>query len=158
MDGFLSKPIRVDALNEALASVVGSMPLSATASVAPLPNDAPSLLDMSVTAASCGGEPAILERMKVVFAAQLPSLLGGVREAFQAGDAARLREAAHKLSGMLSAFSTIVGDVATAIEEHAARSEMTPCGPLVERMESLCSQLLREVEAIDPSRLIAKVK
>jgi two-component system sensor histidine kinase/response regulator len=84
------------------------------------------LLDLAVIAASCGGEPALLERMKGVFAEQMPPLLAGVREAVQAGDAARLREAAHKLSGMLSAFSTIVGGVATAIEEHAARNEMTP--------------------------------
>ena len=128
MNGFLSKPIRANALNEALAAVSCSMPLSAMAvdSEPSALGEFLGLLDMAVIAASCGGEPALLERMKVVFADQMPPLLAGVREAVQAGDAARLREAAHKLSGMLSAFSTIVGGVATAIEEHAARNEMTP--------------------------------
>jgi PAS domain S-box-containing protein len=158
MDGFLTKPIRGEALNAALATLANAN-AAAASPVAEQKNALPavagdSLLNLEVIAASCGGEPAILERMKVVFAEQLPGLHEGVRAAFAAGDAAALREAAHKLSGMLSAFSSIAGGVATAIEEHAARNELTPCGPLMDRMESLCQQLLREVEAIDATQLL----
>lgn len=152
MDGFLSKPIRVDALNEALARLIDSTPSSSAAAMNARSDDVSILLDDAVIVASCGGEAEILDRMKAVFAEQLPSLLGGVREAFQTGNAAGLREAAHKLSGMLSAFSTIVGSVATAIEDHAARGEMTPCGPLADRLESLTQQLLREVSVLEPIR------
>lgn len=158
MDGFLTKPIRREALDEALATIANLR--VATGSAAVEPNSAPasiagdSLLDFEVIAASCGGEPAILERMRIVFAEQLPGLLGSVREAYCANDLAALREAAHKLSGMLSAFSSVAGGVATAIEEYAAGDELTPCGPLTDRMESLCEQLLREVESIDASQLL----
>lgn len=160
MDGFVSKPIRGDALHETLAKIGSATPLPATEgdSTRSGPDEVASLLDVAVIRATCGGEPALLERMKVVFAEQTPTLLAGVREAFQAGDAARVREAAHKMSGMLSAFSTIVGRVATAIEERAARNEATPYGPLMDRMESLCGQLLREVAAIDPVQLLAKAE
>ena len=33
---------------------------------------------------------------------------------------------------------------------------MTPCDPFLERMEPLYSQLLREVEAVEPARLLVK--
>ncbi|BBO30772.1 hybrid sensor histidine kinase/response regulator [Lacipirellula parvula] len=160
MDGFLTKPIRGEALNAALATFTSTNTIAAPASPAVEQKNAPpevagdSLLNLDVISASCGGEPAILERMKVVFAEQLPALWTGVRDAFKVGDAAALREAAHKLSGMLSAFSSIAGSVATAIEEHAARNELTPCGPLMDRMESLCQQLLREVNSIDATQLL----
>lgn len=162
MDGFLTKPIRGEALNAALASVASPSaspaPPTMQANRTQTPSRESTLLDLEVIAASCGDEPAILDRMRVVFAQQLPGLLEGVTVAYHAHDAASLREAAHKLSGMLSAFSSIAGGVATAIEEHAARNELTPCGLLMGRMESLCQQLLREVESIDAVKLLSELK
>ena len=44
-------------------------------------------------------------------------------------NAARLRETAHKLCGLLSAFSTMAGNLASDLEDHAARGELDERGP-----------------------------
>ena len=49
----------------------------------------------------------------------------------------RLREAAHKLCGLLSAFSTVAGDVASDLEDHAAQGQLDEARPLVERLEAM---------------------
>jgi hypothetical protein len=59
-----------------------------------------------------------------------------------------LREAAHKLSGLLSAFSTTAGNVALDIEEHAAQGWLDEAGPLMERLEAMTQELMRFVRGL----------
>jgi two-component system sensor histidine kinase/response regulator len=76
------------------------------------------------------------------FESYLPVRLTEVGEALRAQDAPRLREAAHKLCGLLSAFSTTAGDVALDLEEHAAQGRLAEARPLVERLEAMAQELL----------------
>ena len=62
------------------------------------------------------------------------------------GDAPRLREAAHKLCGLLSAFSTVAGDVASDLEDLAARGRLDEARPLVDWLETMAPGLIRQVD------------
>src|SRR5213075_679610 len=59
-----------------------------------------------------------LEKIGQAFRAHLPDHLKAVQDALRERDAPRLREAAHKLAGMLAAFSTTAGGVASEVEDH----------------------------------------
>jgi HPt (histidine-containing phosphotransfer) domain-containing protein len=71
-----------------------------------------------------------------------------VRSALRDRDLPRLRETAHRLYGTLAAFSTIAGAVALTIEDSALREDIDSCAELVERLESMCSELLEDTRAL----------
>jgi HPt (histidine-containing phosphotransfer) domain-containing protein len=68
-----------------------------------------------------------------------------LRDALRAGDASRLREAAHRLCGLASAFSTATADAASALEDIADRGELERAASLVEQLEGMLRQLRDEV-------------
>src|SRR5262249_14412381 len=105
----------------------------------------PGLLDPGVLLAACGGDAAILEKICQAFRARLPDHLRAVQDALRERDTPRLREAAHKLCGMVAAFSTVAGGVASDLEDHAAQGQLEEARPLVGQLETLAQELLRLV-------------
>ena len=71
------------------------------------------------------------------FQTYAPARLAEVGDALRDQDAPRLREAAHKLCGLLSAFSTVAGDVASDLEDHAALGRLDEARPLVGQLEDM---------------------
>src|SRR5438128_818332 len=104
MDDFLAKPIQAGDLWAAMDRVVGAG--------RPADRPGPGLLDPQVLLAACGGDAVILEKIGQAFQARLPDQLKAIQDALRDRDAPRLREAAHKLCGMIAAFSTVAGEVA----------------------------------------------
>ena len=98
--------------------------------------------------AACGGDAGILEKICQVLRARLPDHLTAVQDALRERDAARLREAAHKLCGMVAAFSTVAGAVASDLEDHAARGQLEEAWPLVEQLETMARELIRQVDGL----------
>jgi CheY-like chemotaxis protein len=135
MDDFLAKPIRAADLWAAIDRVVGVLPGAGRAG--------PGLLDPQVLLAACGGDAAILEKIGQTFRARLPDHVKAVREALRDHDAPRLREAAHKLAGMVAAFSTVAGGVASDLEDQAAQGRLEEARPLVARLETMAEELMR---------------
>jgi CheY-like chemotaxis protein/HPt (histidine-containing phosphotransfer) domain-containing protein len=140
MDDFLAKPIQAAELWAAVERVVGARPSA----------DRPGsdLLDPRVLWAACGGDALILGKLRQAFRARLPEYVAAVRDALGRGDAPRLREAAHKLAGMVSAFSTVAGGVASELEDHAAEGRLEEARPLVERLEGMAQELMRLVDGV----------
>ncbi|MBV9124524.1 MAG: response regulator [Planctomycetes bacterium] len=136
MDDFLAKPIQVAELWAAIDQVVGVRLLT----------DPPrtDLLDPPVLLAACGGEAAILERICQTFRARLPEQLKAVQDALGERDALQLREAAHKLAGMMAVFSTAAGGVASDLEDQAAQGLLDEAPSLVARLETMAEELLRQ--------------
>ena len=64
-------------------------------------------------------------------------------DALRDRDAPRLRQAAHKLCPLLLAFSTVAGNVASDLEDHAARDQLEEARPLVARLEAMTQDLMR---------------
>jgi CheY-like chemotaxis protein/HPt (histidine-containing phosphotransfer) domain-containing protein len=156
MDDFLAKPIQADNLWAAIERVVpreegrgkrdeGKTDITPLSSLVPLPS---SLLDPQVLLAACGDDAAILDKISRAFRARLPDHLKVVQDALRDHDAPRLREAAHKLSGMVAAFSTVAGGVASEVEDHAAQGQLEEARPLVARLEAMAEELMRLVSGL----------
>jgi PAS domain S-box-containing protein len=110
--------------------------------------DPRTILDPRPLLAACGGDAVILDKICQAFRAGLPDELKAVQDAFQGRDAARLREAAHKVSGMIAVFSTAAGTVASNLEDHAAQGRLEEARPLVEQLETMAQELLRQVDGL----------
>jgi PAS domain S-box-containing protein len=135
MDDFLAKPIQAASLWAAIDRVVDAR--------APGDRPGPGLLDARVLLAACGGDAFILEKICQAFRACLPDHLTAVQDALRERDTLRLREAAHKLCGMVAAFSTVAGGVASDLEAHAAHGQLDEARPLVGKLETMAGELAR---------------
>ena len=146
MDDYLSKPVRAVELFAAIDRVVAPdrVSLPGKASL----GDGTSLIDPAALLAACDGEGEGLRAMCRDFQAYAPAWLAEASDALQTRDAQSLREAAHKLCGLLLAFSTAAGGVASDLEDQAAHGQLDEARPLVVRLESMVQELIREVDNI----------
>ena len=140
MDDFLAKPIQAANLWAAIERGVDAHPRA--------DRPGPDLLDPGVVLAACGGDAAILDKICQAFRAHLPHGLRAVQDALRERDTLRLRESAHKLCGMVAAFSTVAGRVASELEEYAARGQLEGTGPLVGQLETIGQDLMRAVDGL----------
>ena len=140
MDDFLSKPIRSGDLWAAIDRVVSPRE--------PKAQMTSELLDPVILWDVCGGDARVLEKLRQTFKSRLPDYMAAVQDALHERDSARLRESAHKLSGMLAAFSSVAGGVASALEDHANRDQLDEARPLVARLESMVEELFRLTDAL----------
>jgi PAS domain S-box-containing protein len=76
-----------------------------------------SLLDPAALLAGCGGDDELLRKMSRHFQAFVSGRLAEVSEALWDRNTSRLREAAHKLGGMVSAFSAPAAEAAARLEQ-----------------------------------------
>jgi HPt (histidine-containing phosphotransfer) domain-containing protein len=104
-----------------------------------------SILDPRALLAACGGDAIILEKICQAFRASLPDHWSAVQDTLQARDPPRLREAAHKLCGMVSAFSAVAGQAASELEDRAAQGLLEEARPLVGRLDAMVQELLQVV-------------
>ncbi len=135
MDEYLAKPYSDADLWTAIDRVLRTHP--------PRKPPRQDLLDPSVLLAACGGDPTMLRKMCRSLQARVPEHLAAVRDAFHNQDAPRLREAAHKFCGMLSAFSTVSGDQAANLEDVAARGLLHEALPILEELETMATELVQ---------------
>src|SRR5262249_57026701 len=112
MDGFLVKPLDAAGLWAAIDGALAS------------PRATRTLLDPAALLAACDEDDAMLARIGSVLRARRPARIAAIDHALRDGDAHRLREAAHKLAGMVAAFSTSAGRVASDLEDRAARGDL----------------------------------
>ena len=144
MDDYLVKPVRAADL------------WATVERIAPTRDASPAglgLVDAPVLLAGCGDDAALLGKMCKSLRAGLPRHLAALRQALQDGDAVELREAAHRLCGTLSAFSTSAGEVASALEDRALDGQLAEAAALVERLESLAADLADTVEDLSIEQL-----
>jgi PAS domain S-box-containing protein len=141
VDDFLTKPVSAAALLAAIDRLVPahsvSQPTQADA------GDHSGLLDPAAVLTACEDDAEALRGICRAFQTYLPVRLTEVGDALRAQDAPRLREAAHKLCALLSAFSTKAGNLVLALEEHAAQGRLDEARPLVARLEEMAQELTR---------------
>ena len=126
MDDFLTKPIRPAELLAAIDRLVRAPGGSHGVSPPGLQDtgERRHLLDPVALLTACGDDAEWLRGMCQDFQTYVPARLAEMGEALRDRDAPRLREAAHKLCALLSAFSTAAGDVASDLEDHAAQGRL----------------------------------
>jgi two-component system, sensor histidine kinase and response regulator len=115
MDGYVSKPIRLEELLAAIDVVSG-----ASARPAPRLPKKPSAAT-SALLANFGGDPALLSDVIEMVLADSPATQQEIHRAVTAGDAAAVASAAHALKGTVGLFSKAGAYEAAAALERAAR-------------------------------------
>jgi CheY-like chemotaxis protein len=144
MDDFLTKPFHTPELLAAMSRLTRAIP--AQSIVEPL-------LTPSVLLSACEGDPLLLEKLCGSFHQRGLEHLAALAEARTATDLKRLREIAHKLCGMLAAFSTPAGELASAMEDRADAGELEAALDLAAQVESVTKELLRQTESLTLDRL-----
>jgi CheY-like chemotaxis protein/HPt (histidine-containing phosphotransfer) domain-containing protein len=123
MDGYVSKPVRTNDLLTAIDTVVSrvrsetSAPREAarTDEMAERAADVTCRVDWELARANVDDDEGLLSQVTSVFLGECDKMVGDVREAALAGDATRLRRAAHTLKGAIGYF-TFEGPYAAALE------------------------------------------
>jgi PAS domain S-box-containing protein len=168
MDDYLAKPVRAAELFAAIDRVVSGQRVSGgvvsdgsavtveTPALATSDSTltSPGLLDSAALLAACDGDAELLRKMCRHFQTFAPEHLAAVSEALQDRDSARLREAAHKLGGMVSSFSATAaegaallgrlgseGKIEEAIQTHYRLTEVV--GRLISVLDTLSVEQLR---------------
>jgi hypothetical protein len=103
------------------------------------------LLDPAMILSSCGGDDSLLRKLCQSIQARLPGHLTALQDALEQQDAPRLCGAAHRLCGMIAAFSTVAGDLVSKIEDRAGRGEIEECRPLVGQLVAMAQRLTQSV-------------
>lgn len=147
MDEYLAKPIQAA---ELLAAIDRRVPPRAASS---RPESVASLLSPAVLLAACGDHAETLHELLQDFRTYAPERLAEVVAALRARDAARLHDAAHKLVGLFSAFSTLAGQAASEVEGLAALGQFDQARPLVERLESMSPELFQQIDELSLDEL-----
>jgi CheY-like chemotaxis protein len=151
MDEFLTKPFRADDLWTVIDRALGRR-----RQVAPTNEEtsqARAALDPAKILAACGGDESLLRKICHSFRERIPEHLATVEDALRQQDAPRLREAAHKICGMIATFSVGAGDVASKLEESAARGDLEECRLLVQRLVTIASSLVESVSGLSVEAL-----
>jgi two-component system sensor histidine kinase/response regulator len=155
MDDFLTKPVRPGELLAAidrLARAPGGSPGVSP----PGPRDTEErrpLFDPVALLTACGDDAEWLRVLCQDFQTYVPARLAELGNALRERDAHQLREVSHKLCSLLPAFSTMAGDVASDLEDHSAAGRLEEARPLVERLETMCMELMRVVAGLSIEEL-----
>jgi PAS domain S-box-containing protein len=162
MDEFLTKPIHPADLLAAIERVLhkdegGRMKVENAKTSAVESSYPSSVLDPPVLLAACGGDPTLLRKMCQTLSARVPELVAVIRDALRDQDVWRLREAAHKCCGMLSEFSTIAGNLAGDLEEHAASADLVAAARVVEQLDTIARDVVRQAECTSVGNLRQQV-
>ena len=141
MDEFLAKPVRADALWSTIAKATSG---------------ARSVIDPTVLLGACGEDAAVLERLCLALRTQLPRELLLIEEAIVSQSLADVREAAHRLAGMLAAVSTGAGVTASELEDQAARGQSAEVFVLFQRLARQTHGVLEALGGLTIERLRAR--
>jgi two-component system sensor histidine kinase/response regulator len=151
MDGYVAKPIMARELYEAL------IPYQGTAAPTPAEPPAPAVvgppvLDWAAALEHVAGDAQLLDELIAVFLAETPRLLADVRDAVAAGDAARLKRAAHTVKG---AAGTLGGratfDAALVLETMGRQGDLSGSGPACRALEEALGRLCAMLTAGRPA-------
>ncbi len=145
MDEYLAKPIRTPEFFAAIQRVVAAQAQN-TPITAPKPNpdrqgqpanspcplaadssatiEDADLLDRPRLLATSGGDAVLLSKMIKSFLANIPGHLASLGAAVQERNGAQVREAAHKLCGLVSAFSGSAAQSVSALEQMGATERL----------------------------------
>ena len=120
MDDYLTKPLTLDRLREA---VTRWTTVAAPPAAAPSPAEDTAAIDRSVVAQMFGDNPAAIARVLSRFREAGARLVGEIAAA--PADATQLRELAHKLKGAARAAGAVrLGDLAAALEKSGAAEDI----------------------------------
>jgi two-component system sensor histidine kinase/response regulator len=150
MDRYISKPIRAQELFQSVeGAVAGASEEPATGETAEATSD---VLDKAAALARAGEDQELLRELAELFLYECPRIMTDIHAAIGAGDAFRLKCAAHSLKGSIDNFA------APAAHEAASRLENLGRNGNLAGAQEAWSALTREIGRLQPilSRLAGK--
>lgn len=102
-----------------------------------------------------GGDETLARQLAAIFVAECPRMMAAVREAVSAGDASRIRRAAHALKGSVGNFTNQAPTTtALALEEAARRGDLGAAAALVPVLEREVAVVVEHLGrfAVEPCR------
>src|SRR5262249_14190067 len=149
MDGYVSKPIRLAALQEAIAQVLGTIRdqdgaqrIEETQPAASLPTKQetvtvqPGLINERKVLAGLGGDRELMAEVLQLFIDDSARLMREMHTAVARKNTEAIRQVAHALKGSIANLpSGTASELAAQIEQWGKSSELARIPPLVERLE-----------------------
>jgi CheY-like chemotaxis protein len=165
MDGYVSKPLRMDELFRAIeafrpraaqsrkAEPEVAQPDLLAAAGEPSDDaqilDEAHILDEAALLKRIGGSRALFREVIEILRADYPAMVLAIRRAVEAGDASRLLETAHALKGSISYFGAKKAtEAVTTLEQMGRAGEMKGAGEIFGQLEREVEKLRRALEAI----------
>jgi signal transduction histidine kinase/CheY-like chemotaxis protein/HPt (histidine-containing phosphotransfer) domain-containing protein len=141
-DGYVCKPIHVDILFDAIDKVLPDDPAPMSASPPQSSGAAQQVpFDLSVALDRVGGDEVLLKELIGIFLDECPKWLAEIRAAVAAGDAAKLRRAAHTIKGAVdNCGASTAFDAALRLERIGSEERL---GEAEEALSILVSELGR---------------
>jgi PAS domain S-box-containing protein len=163
MDDYLAKPLRRKELFAAVERALDSGAPQAPGERPQNDGQTPSptaesndLLDPATLLAACDDDPVLLGRMIDVFRREVPGHLGRIETALRNRSAAELRESAHKLRGLVSAFSSSVSAVAVGLEQAGAAERLDGSAETFAELARMTTELGRDLATLSVQELRAR--
>jgi two-component system sensor histidine kinase/response regulator len=158
MDGYVSKPVRRQALYDAIAPF---LPAQTSVAARRVPGDGePSTggVDWDLALSHADGDPELLREVIQSLLQESPVLLRQLDEAFERNESSVVERLAHTLKGSLRLFGrTIAVERAAKLEELARRGDLDAArsarDELVPALDALTSELRQRFDSTSESRL-----
>ena len=144
MDGYVSKPIRVADVEEAVTQAMAAKKLSDAGSTAE-----DRIVDEAAILAGMDGNRKLLRDLTRIFLADCPKQLAEIKVAIQMRDAERLRRAAHGLKGSVGNFAAKRAfETAGQLETMGKNGNLNAAQGACAALESELSRLTRELKKL----------
>ena len=144
MDGYVSKPVRAETLDAALA------PFLAVA-VGTTPEAGPAAIDRAATLRAVGGDVALLTDLTRLFLEDCPERVADLRAAVAGGDPAHLQRAAHAIKGSVATFGArLARDLATDLERAGREGRLDDVPALLGALEAELERVIGELREERP--------
>ena len=147
MDGYVSKPLTMEALDAALALFLPGAPGGTGSS-------ARSVIDRGVELKAVGGDATLLTDLVRMFLEDGPARVAELREAVGGGDAGRLERSTHAVKGAVATFGAriareLAADLERAAREHRLGEAPALLGELEAELDRVSRALRREFSPAD---------
>ena len=144
MDGFVTKPFRVEDLLAEIERLVGGVNAPAAKTPAVAPPSGRAVLDIFDVLARVGSDAGLLTEIVALFHSDAPKMLEELRSNIESGDAASLEKTAHRLKGALGTLAARAArEVAEKLETLGREGNVLAAGPELTALE-------REIHRLEP--------
>jgi PAS domain S-box-containing protein len=142
MDGYVAKPIQARELYLAIAELLPASPVREIEA-------GPTIIDRGEALEHVGGDPELLHELVEVFLQDCPRMMDETREALQAGDALKLKRAAHSLKGAVGILGGKAAfEAALRLETIARQGDLSQADAAWQALQAALEQLQHALTAL----------
>ncbi len=141
MDGYVSKPVRAETLDAALA------PFIPEATVA-IDEEGPTAIDRAAALRAVGGDEALLTDLMRLFLEDCPARVADLRAAAASGDPTHVQRAAHAVKGSVGTFGAqLARDLAADLERAGREGRIGEVPAMLAALETELERVNRALRA-----------